>query len=118
MTTKYYRVGDHDFGISFVDPGNNEELIPSFRKFAIEAPSGPLLFTLTVDDSFRWKEAGREIGVRSGGFQLQQFQTFRTPDHFRRDITDDYVCLGNLFFCYLSAGNKQDVAALCCLADS
>ncbi len=53
MTTKYYRVGDHDFGISFVDPGNNEELIPSFRKFAVEAPSGPLLFTLTVDDGFR-----------------------------------------------------------------
>ena len=48
MTAKYYRVGDHDFCISFVDAVNNEELIPSFRKFAVDAPSGRLLFTLTA----------------------------------------------------------------------
>lgn len=67
MTTKYYRVGDHDFCISFVDAVNNEELIPSFRKFAVDAPSGRLLFTLTVDDSFRWTDAGREIGQFDNG---------------------------------------------------
>lgn len=58
----YYRVGGHAFCVTFKDECNSESLIPSFVRFRLEEPSEPLLFTLTVDDSFRFSTRGEEIG--------------------------------------------------------
>ena len=58
----FYRVGGHAFCVVFRDDCNDESLIPSFARFKIEEPAEPLLFTLTVDDSFRFGVRGQEIG--------------------------------------------------------
>ncbi len=58
----FYRVGDHAFCIVFLDDCNDESLLPSFSRFKIEETAEPLLFTLTVDDSFRFSQRGQEIG--------------------------------------------------------
>jgi len=58
----FYRVGGHAFCIVFLDDCNDESLIPSFSRFKIDEPSEPLLFTLTVDDSFCFSQKGEEIG--------------------------------------------------------
>lgn len=58
----FYRVGGHAFCIVFHDDCNNESLIPSFSRFKIDEPAESLLFTLTVDDSFRFSKKGEEIG--------------------------------------------------------
>lgn len=58
----FYRVGGHAFCVVFLDDRNDESLIPSFARFKIEEPAEPLLFTLTVDDSFRFGVRGQEIG--------------------------------------------------------
>ena len=58
----FYRVGGHAFCIVFLDDCNDQSLIPSFSRFKINEPSEPLLFTLTVDDSFRFSQKGEEIG--------------------------------------------------------
>ena len=57
----FYRVGGHAFCVVFRDDCNDESLIPSFARFKIEEPAEPLLFTLTVDDSFRFGVRGQEI---------------------------------------------------------
>ena len=58
----FYRVGGHAFSVFFKDDYNDESLIPSFSRFRIDEPAEPLLFTLTVDDSFRFSTKGEEIG--------------------------------------------------------
>ena len=58
----FYRVGGHVFCVAFMDAGNDESLIPSFARFLLKETAEPLLFTLTVDDSFRFSERGEEIG--------------------------------------------------------
>ena len=58
----FYRVGGHAFCIAFHDDCNDESLIPSFSRFKIDEPAESLLFTLTVDDSFRFSKKGEEIG--------------------------------------------------------
>ena len=58
----FYRVGGHAFCIVFLDDYNDESLLPSFSRFKIEETAEPLLFTLTVDDSFRFSQRGQEIG--------------------------------------------------------
>ena len=58
----FYRVGGHAFCVVFMDDRNDETLIPSFSRFKIDEPAEPLLFTLTVDDSFRFSQRGQEIG--------------------------------------------------------
>jgi hypothetical protein len=58
----FYRVGGHAFCIVFHDDCNDESLIPSFSRFKIDEPAESLLFTLTVDDSFRFSKKGEEIG--------------------------------------------------------
>ena len=58
----FYRVGGHAFCIVFLDDCNDESLLPSFSRFKIEETAEPLLFTLTVDDSFRFSQKGQEIG--------------------------------------------------------
>lgn len=58
----FYRVGGHAFCVVFLDDRNDDSLIPSFARFRIGEPAEPLLFTLTVDDSFRFAEKGQEIG--------------------------------------------------------
>jgi hypothetical protein len=87
MTTKYYRVGDHDLSITFADSYNGEDLIPSFRPFAAEIPTGPLLFNLTVDDRFRWRQAGHEIGHFDNG--NGSHGVYRTADGtYHIEVTD------------------------------
>jgi len=58
----FYRVGGHAFCMVFHDDCNDESLIPSFSRFKIDEPAESLLFTLTVDDSFRFSKKGEEIG--------------------------------------------------------
>ena len=58
----FYRVGGHAFCIVFHDDCNDESLIPSFSRFKIDEPAESLLFTLMVDDSFRFSKKGEEIG--------------------------------------------------------
>jgi len=58
----FYCVGGHSFCVVFKDECNDESLIPSFARFRQEEPADALLFTLTVDDSFRFKTKGEEIG--------------------------------------------------------
>ena len=58
----FYRVGGHAFCIVFLDDCNDESLLPSFSRFKIDETAEPLLFTLTVDDSFRFSQRGQEIG--------------------------------------------------------
>jgi len=58
----FYRVGGHAFCIVFLDDCNDESLLPSFSRFKIDETAESLLFTLTVDDSFRFSQKGQEIG--------------------------------------------------------
>ena len=58
----FYCVGGHSFCVVFKDECNDESLIPSFARFRQEEPADTLLFTLTVDDSFRFNTKGEEIG--------------------------------------------------------
>lgn len=65
MKTLYYTVAHHTYKIVFTDGANSEELIPSSEVFKVSEESvkdEPLLFTLTVDDSFRPEKKGEEIG--------------------------------------------------------
>lgn len=63
--TQYYTVGRLTYKVVFADGVNNDELIPSSQVFRIdekEAEGKDILFTLTVDDSFRPAKKGEEIG--------------------------------------------------------
>lgn len=64
METIYYKVAGFTYGIIFADDNNSAELIQSSEPFKIDAPEAgaELVFTLTVDDSFRPKQKGGEIG--------------------------------------------------------
>lgn len=61
----HYCVARHTYRIIFEDGGRNDErLIPSSAPFRRDwdGTDDQLLFTLTVDDSFRPQERGKEIG--------------------------------------------------------
>lgn len=72
MITNYYRVGRHYYKVEFCDNKNDAKLLPSSEPFLqktvcdgeeFELPAGDeLLFTLTVNDSWRPAVKGREIG--------------------------------------------------------
>lgn len=94
--TLYYRVGGHPLSITFVDEGNDEQLIPSFRRFRLEeAPAEPLLFQLTVDDSFPWERSDHEVGqFDSGG---NNYGVYRSADgSYQFEVTDVYGVLCSL----------------------
>ena len=59
---KQYRIGGLNFRIIFKDEHNNEKLIPSFSPFETNVDKQSVIFTLTVDDSFRPEGKGEEIG--------------------------------------------------------
>lgn len=61
----YYRVGRHNYCVSFAEGLNSEKLLPSSEPFKLAVPPAegePILFTLTVDDSWRPEKKGKEIG--------------------------------------------------------
>ena len=61
--TVYYKVGDHTYRIIFADDKNSTRLLPSSKPFVSEAVNDDeLLFSLTVNDGWRPKEQGSEIG--------------------------------------------------------
>ncbi len=65
MGKEYYRVGRHIYCVDFCDDKNTRELLPSsepFRQKEAPAEETPLLFTLTVNDAWRPKTKGKEIG--------------------------------------------------------
>jgi len=65
MKENYYTVAHHTYKVVFADDVNNDELIHSSKVFNVDeetAKGNPLLFTLTVDDSFRPLKKGDEIG--------------------------------------------------------
>ena len=83
----YYRVGGHAFCVSFLDDCNDESLIPSFSRFKTDEPTEPLLFTLTVDDSFRFSTKGQEIGqFDCGGCNHGVYCT--DNDEYQYEISD------------------------------
>lgn len=57
-----YKVGGHFFQVIFVSSDKDEDLIASCHPFRCEAGCAPYLFTLTIDDTFRFTEKGEEIG--------------------------------------------------------
>lgn len=62
-TTLQYKVAHHSFRIIFTDGDTNDAtLLPSFPAFETPVDDTPLLFTLTVDDSARPTQKGREVG--------------------------------------------------------
>lgn len=77
--TQYYTVGRLTYKVVFADDVNNDELIPSSQVFRIdekEAEGKEILFTLTVDDSFRPAKKGEEIGqFDCGGCNHGVYQT-------------------------------------------
>ncbi len=110
MKTKYYCVGDHSFCVRFMDEGNDERLLPSFAPFELpEAPSN-LVFTVVVDDSFRWNERGREIGqFDCGGCN---YGTYKSEDgSYQFDISD----VDGVLCCYVqsNADFTNTTVALC-----
>ena len=65
MKERYYTVAHHTYRIIFADDKNDETLLPSSDVFAVDESSVKdehLLFTLTIDDSFRPTKKGEEIG--------------------------------------------------------
>ncbi len=74
--TKQYKVGGLSFRIIFKGTENDATLIPSFDVFETEITDEPLIFTLTVDDSFRPSKKGEEIGqFDCGGTNHGVYQT-------------------------------------------
>lgn len=68
MRNTYYRVAGHLLHVCYKDEWNDERLIPSFRPFVLDAPEDreTPLFTLTVDDSFRYEGERDEVGQFDG----------------------------------------------------
>lgn len=61
MGTFRYKIAGHFCEINFKDTHNGEALLPSFSSFQSDE-EGKLLFSLEVDDAFRWGEQGKEVG--------------------------------------------------------
>ena len=65
---KQYKVGGHAYRITFADNGvNDDRLLQSSKPFETPLDDSPLLFEMIVDDSFRPKETGKEIGQFDSG---------------------------------------------------
>lgn len=61
--TKQYKVGRLSYRIVFEDENNSPELLPSSKPFETDVDfSVPVIFTLTVNDSFRPQTKGKEVG--------------------------------------------------------
>lgn len=77
--TYYYTVAHLTYKVNFVGDKNDKDLIASSEAFLIDEETAlqrPLLFTLTVDDSFRPKKKGEEIGqFDCGGCNHGVYQT-------------------------------------------
>ena len=94
--TLYYRVGGHALSVTFADDCNNEGLIPSFARFKLEGePSEPLLFSVMVDDAFRWETLGHEVGqFDSGG---NNYGVYLSADgRYQFEVSDIYGVLCSL----------------------
>lgn len=78
MKTTYYRVAGHTFAFRTPD-GDNQDYLPSYAPFICKHQEGePLLFTLTLDDTFYPAERGATIGqFDSGG---ADFGVYRLKD--------------------------------------
>lgn len=61
MHTASYRVGGHVFQVVFVTSDDDENLISSCQPFRCQPGTTPPLFTLTIDDEFRFATQGEEI---------------------------------------------------------
>ena len=60
---KQYRVGRLPYRVIFAEGGlNDDSIIPSSAPFEEPLSDGHMLFELTVDDTFRSKEWGEEVG--------------------------------------------------------
>lgn len=60
---KQYRVGRLAYRVIFAEGGvNDQRLIPSSQPFEVPVDDAPVIFELTVDDTFRSQEWGDEIG--------------------------------------------------------
>lgn len=79
MKTIYYTVAHHTYKVVFADDVNSEELLPSSEVFKVSEESvneKDLLFTLTVNDTFRPAKKGDEIGqFDCGGCNHGVYQT-------------------------------------------
>ena len=65
---KQYKVGGHAYRITFADNGvNDDRLLQSSKPFETPLDDSPLLFEMIVDDSFRPKQTGKEIGQFDSG---------------------------------------------------
>ncbi len=65
---KQYKVGGHAYRITFADNGvNDDRLVQSSKPFETPLDDSELLFEMFVDDSFRPKETGKEIGQFDSG---------------------------------------------------
>lgn len=65
---KQYKVGGHAYRIIFADNGvNDDRLLESSKPFETPLDESELLFQMVVDDSFRPKETGKEIGQFDSG---------------------------------------------------
>ena len=65
---KQYKVGGHAYRITFADNGvNDDRLLQSSKPFETPFDDSPLLFEMIVDDSFRPKQTGKEIGQFDSG---------------------------------------------------
>lgn len=92
-----YNIAGHLCRIVFCDAGNDSSLLPSFSPFVSEE-EGNLLFSLSVDDAFRWPVTGEEVGQFDCGGN--NFGVYRLPDgSYQFEICDDKKDL----CCYLQA---------------
>lgn len=65
---KQYKVGGHTYRIFFADNGvNDDRLLESSKPFETPLDDSEPLFQMFVDDSFRPKETGKEIGQFDSG---------------------------------------------------
>ena len=80
MKQTYYRVAGHLLHVCYKDEWNDERLIPSFRPFVVEAPQEgeQPLFTLTVDDAFRYEGERDEVGQFDGSGN--NYGVYQLPD--------------------------------------
>lgn len=116
MKTIYYTVAHHTYKVVFADDVNSEELLPSSEPFKVAegvVNDSDLLFTLTVNDSFRPEKKGEEIGqfdcggCNHGVYQTEdgKYQILVSDEHDRQaclieanaDFTEGNVALNGTY---------------------
>lgn len=116
MNKIYYKVAHHTYKVVFADDVNSEELLPSSEPFKVAEDAvndSDLLFTLTVNDSFRPEKKGEEIGqfdcggCNHGVYQTEdgKYQILVSDEHDRQaclieanaDFTEGNVALNGTY---------------------